>query len=105
METKELGIITVDKMMKQKIKCRKFYCTDIKRTLMIHEDIENKNYTSVSDDKTGFKLFSIPQKLSLVKENQISERLAQFIKHFELPAIAEEFKRIENLPQPERKKK
>lgn len=105
MEIKDNGNITVDKLQKQKIKCHKFFCKEINRNLMLHEDIENKNYSSVSDEITGFRLFSLPQKVSQVKPEHIKDRMEKFIKHFTKEGIEKEFDRIENLPQPERKKK
>lgn len=105
MDLKETGTITVDKNQKQKIKCYRFYSENIDRTLILHEDVENKNYSSVSDDITGYRLFVLNQKASTVKPELIEERLNKFIKHFTLDSIREEFKRIENLPQPESGKK
>ena len=105
MELKDTGIITVNKNQKQKIKCHKFYSKDIDRNLIIHEDIENKNYSSVSDSVTGYRLFTLNQQVKSVKPEMIKERLDKFIKHFTLDGIQEEFKRIENLPQPEVRKK
>lgn len=105
MDLKETGTITVDKNQKQNIKCYKFYSKDIERNLMLHEDVENKNYSSVSDVLTGYRLFVLNQKASTVKPETIEERLDRFIKHFTPEGISEEFKRIENLSQPELGKK
>ena len=105
MELKDTGIITVDKNAKQKIKCKKFFCKTIDRHLMVHESVENKNISSVSDSITGYRLFNIEHKINLVTPEMIKEKLKNFVKHFTVEGIAEEFKRIENLPQDNGKKR
>lgn len=97
MDFNENGTLTVDKGSKKKVKCYKFNCPEIKRTLIIHEDIDNKNHTSVSDFVTGYRLFSLPVKATAIKMESVQERLNWFIGHFTKDAIAEEFERIEKI--------
>ena len=97
MELKDKGIIELEKGKKQQVKCYKFKCNPIKRELMIHEDVDNKNHISVSDCKTGYRLFALPKNISSVKPDDISARLKEFVKHFTKEGIAQEFKRIENI--------
>jgi hypothetical protein len=97
METKDKGNVTIEKGKKKPVKCHKFTCRPINRELMVHEDIDNKNYISVSDYKTGYRLFGLPQKISSVKNSDIIEELKKFIKHYTKEGIAKEFERIENI--------
>ena len=97
METKDKGIIEIEKGKKKSVKCHKFTCKPINRELMVHEDVDNKNYSSVSDCITGYRLFGLPIKISAIKSSDIIERLKQFITHYTKEGIAEEFKRIEKL--------
>lgn len=100
METKDIGTVTLDKGTK-KVKCFKFYNKEIERTLMVHADVDKPIHVSVSDEKTGFRLFGLDVSIDKVKMEQIEERLDTFIKHFTIPLIDAEFKRIENLPERE----
>lgn len=97
MDFTDNGTVALDKGSKKKIKCKKFYCKPIDRFLMIHEDVDNKNLTNVSDFSTGYRLFSLNIKCSQVKSEQVKERLSQFIKHFTTEGIAKEFERVEKL--------
>lgn len=95
MDTKDVGTIQLDKGTK-KIECHKFKSKELGRTLMIHIDVDNKNHVSVSDEKTGFRMYGIPTPITKLKMEQVEEGLDRFIKHFELPLIMEEFERLEN---------
>jgi len=97
MDFKDTGYVTIEKGAKKKVKCYKFHCKPINRELMIHEDIENKNHTSVSDSITGYRLFKLFEKPTQVKSDSIKENLKKFIIHFTKDGIAEEFRRIEEL--------
>lgn len=97
METKDKGIIEIEKGKKKSVKCHKFTCKPINRELMVHEDVDNKNHSSVSDCITGYRLFGLPIKISAIKSSDVIERLKQFIAHYTKEGIAEEFKRIEKL--------
>lgn len=97
MEYTEESFIVVDKTKKKKVNCCKIKCKPIKRELIIHADIDNKNITNVSDLKTGYKLISIPIEPNKIKLQDIKERLEKFIAHFTVDSILEEFKKIEEL--------
>ena len=49
METNDKGNITIEKGVKKPVKCYKFKCKPINRELMIHEDIDTKDCTSISE--------------------------------------------------------
>ena len=97
METKDKGSIAIEKGNKKQVKCHKFTCKPINRELMVHEDIDNKEWVSVSDTITVFRLFKLQKKISVVQPSDITEELKKFIKHFTKEGIAEEFKRIEDM--------
>lgn len=97
MEYKDTATITVEKGNKKKVKCYKFQCKPIQRELMVHEDIDFKNHTSVSDVITGYRLFSLPIKSNLIKPDDIKGRLKEFVRHFTKEGIRAEFQRIEEL--------
>ena len=103
METKDKGIVELEKGKKKPVKCHKFTCNPIKRELMVHEDIDNKNRTSVSDYKTGYRLFGLPIKITSVKSSDVIDELKKFITHYTKEGIAEEFKRIEELQEEDAK--
>lgn len=97
MEIKETCKILLDKGNTQKIKCYKFFQTDIERELAIHEDVDNKNSTSITDTNTGLRLCKIPKEISKVTEQDIDLRLSEFIRHFTLEEVKKEFKRLDEL--------
>ena len=103
MEIKDKGSIAIEKGNKKQVKCHKFTCKSINRELMIHEDIDNKEWVSVSDTITGFRLFKLHKKITMVQPSEITEALTKFIKHFTEEGIAEEFKRIEQMQSQEKK--
>ena len=97
METKDIAYVQLDNGKKQKVKCFKFHEDRMNRDLIVHEDTDNKSKSSVSDEKTGFRLFGVSQKIDKLKMEHLEEPMNKFIAHFTLPSIAEEFIRIENL--------
>ena len=97
MEIKDKGSIAVDKGNKKQIKCHKFQYKPMNRELMVHEDVDTKNCTSVSDSLTGFRLFKLGKSIEKVQPNDITEGLEKFVRHYTLEGIDLEFKRIENL--------
>lgn len=97
MNTNDIGYIQLDTGKKQKVKCFKFHEPRMNRDLIIHADVDNKNKSSVSDKKTGFRLFGISQKIEKLKMEHLEEPMNKFISHFTLQSIAEEFIRIEGL--------
>ena len=101
MELKDDSFVVVDGNKQQKVKCYTFHCKELDRDLIIHENTDNKNLTSVSDKKTGYRLFGLNMKPDKVKLTDLEEPLERFIKHFTMEAIEIEFKRIENLQNEE----
>ena len=97
MEIKDKGSITLDKGNKKQIKCHKFQYKPMNRELMVHEDVDVKNCTSVSDSLTGFRLFKLSKDIEKVQPNDITEGLEKFVRHYTLEGIDLEFRRIENL--------
>lgn len=97
MDFKDNGIVALEKGSKKKIKGFKLECPTINRTLIIHDDVDRRDSTTVSDFTTGYRLFSLPIKSSAIKMETITEKLEWFIKHYTVDAIREEFKRIELL--------
>ena len=97
MDFEDKGEITIDKGKTKKIKCHKFQCKPINRQLMIHEDIDKKDFTSISDVVTGYRLFSLPIKSQKITPTDVKEGLKKFVSHYTVEGIAEEFKRVENL--------
>lgn len=96
MELKDTSFVIVDGKQ-QKIKCYTYHCKEFDRDLIIHENTDNKNHTSVSDKITGYRLFGLPIKPDKVKLEDLKEPLDKFIKHFTMEAIIIEFARIEKL--------
>lgn len=103
MDINDKGNVAITKDKKKPVKCHKFTCKPINRELMVHEDIDNKNHTSISDYTTGYRLFGIPRKVDSVKSSDIVEHLKKFINHYTKEGIAEEFRRIENMQTPTEK--
>lgn len=103
MDLKDKGTITVEKGKKKSVKCHRFTCKPINRELMVHEDIDNKNFVSVSDCITGYRLFALQKKINAVNSSDVVEKLKEFIRHFTKEGIAEEFKRIETMQSQEEK--
>ena len=95
METKETCRILLDKGNTQKVKCYKFFQTDFNRELAIHEDIDHKSVTSITDILTGMRLCKIQKEVSKVTEQDIDLQINEFIKHFTLEGIINEFKKLD----------
>lgn len=90
----ETAYLTVGKN-KKKVKCNFLWNTQFNRRLAVHEDIDNKKETTVSDVETGRRLFSIKTSIENVKEEEIAEGLESFIKHYTLDLILERFKELD----------
>ena len=86
--------ILLEKGKTQKIKCYRFFQTDMERELAVHPDIDHKGTTSITDTQTGLRLCSIPVEMSKVTDKDIDETLNKFIKHFTIEALKAEFTRL-----------
>ena len=87
--------VLLDKSKTQKVKCYKFFQTDMERELAIHPDVDHKGVTNITDTKTGYCVCKIQEEVSKVKQEHIDEALEKFIKHFTLEEIKAEFKRLD----------
>ena len=96
LEFKKTFTVTLDKGTK-KVKGAPYYSDKLNRNLFVHQDVDNNKNTSVSDEITGFRLFYFPEKYDKIKEEQLEEKIDEFIKHYSMPAIQEEFQRVERL--------
>ena len=99
----ETLIFNTTKNKYQKVQGDSYFCEEIKRTLLIHPDLDSDKLTSVSDLKTGYRLFGLNCKKEDVKQEQFLSCLDKFIKHYTIELINKEFERIEQL-QEEKKK-
>lgn len=81
----------------KKVKGAPYFSNKLKRDLFVHADIDNDKHTSVSDVATGYRLFNLSQKYDKIKEEDIEQRIDEYIKHYTIPAIEEEFRRVEKL--------
>lgn len=104
MELKDNCIILLEKAT-QKVKCYKFLSMELNRELALHEDSENKNYSSVTDIKTGLRLFGIPLKTKDVKEELLKTNLEKFIRHFTKDTILTKLQNEEQVPMQEKIRK
>ena len=95
MEIKETCKILLDKGNTQKVKCYKFFNEDINRELAVHADIDRKfTITNITDTATGLRLCSIQKEIGKVTEKDINETLYNFIKHYTIDTIKEEFEKL-----------
>lgn len=97
MEFKDEGNISIKKGSKKKIKCHKVFCKPLNREVMIHENTDDKKQTTVSDFITGYRMFDIPIEPIYVEPSHVKEGFKNFVKHYTIEGIEEEFKRIEKL--------
>lgn len=103
-DMKETFYINLGSKGNKKVKGYPYYSSKLKRKLFIHTNIDNEKYTSVSDTVTGYRLFGFPEKPDKIKIEQVEEKLEEFIKHYSIPLIHEEFQRVEKLLAEEVKK-
>lgn len=96
METKENCKILLKNGKTQKVKCYKFFQKELERELAVHEDVDNKSRTSITDIKTGFGLRQFNKEIKKVTETDINETLIEFIKHYTIEGIKDKFKEIDN---------
>ena len=95
METNDTCKILLDKGNTQKVKCYKFYQTDFKRELAVHEHADYKTLSAITDVKTGMKLCTISKEIKKVTAADIDEAITTFTKHFTLDGILYRFKELD----------
>ena len=96
MELKETCKITLDKGT-QKVKCYKFFQTDFERELAIHQSIDHKAITNITDVKSGMMVCKINKEVSKVTDKDVNEAVDNFIKHFTLEEILKRFKELDEI--------
>lgn len=101
MDLKDNCKLLLDKAT-QKVKCCKFHSKDLNRELAVHEDISDKNKTSVTDIVTGCRLFVISTKVKDVKESDIKDNMQKFISHYTLDSIKAKFEELDKIPMEQR---
>ena len=101
----EDGIITIDRTKKKKVKCFKFYHEALNRFLMVHKDIDNPEYISLSDFSSGYRLFKIHGTIEKVDMEKINQELEKYIEHFTSEGIKEEIERLTEKEESLRKTK
>ena len=95
METKQSCKVLLKNNKKQKVKCYKFFQKDIEREIAVHEDVENKNVTSITDVLTGLRLKQIHKEIRKVTEAEIEETLIKFIGHYTIDSIKSKFQELD----------
>ena len=96
METEETCKILLEKGNTQKMKCYKFFQTDFKRVLAVHEHTDHKSVSSITDVATGMKLCNINKEISKVTAEDINEAMNTFIRHFSMEGILQRFEELDN---------
>ena len=64
----------------------------MERELAVHEDVDNKNRTSITDVQTGYGLRQFDKNIKEVTEKDIRDTLMEFIKHYTMEVIKNKFK-------------
>lgn len=79
----------------KKVKCHIFLHKELNRELALHEDIDTRGTSSISDVKTGLRMCSRNVNISKITLTQVDEMVYNFIKRFTLEKINEEFERLD----------
>ncbi len=96
-ELKKIFTVNLGTKGTKKVKGSPYYSEELNRNLFIHPDIDNDKHTSVSDEVTGYRLFKFTEKHDKIKEEQIKSRISEYVRHYTMPSIMEEFQRVEQL--------
>ncbi len=96
MDTKDNCKVLLTNGKTQKIKGYKFFQTDIARELVVHEDVEDKKYSSITDVETGYRLCQLSKDIKKVTETDINETLNKFVRHYTIEGIKDKFKEKDN---------
>ena len=86
MELKDICKVTLDKGSK-KVMCYKFKPRPIGRELAVHEHVDYKNISTITDVVTGMRLCDIRKEISKVTKEDIKEAIERLIKHYTLEEI------------------
>ena len=95
-ELKDTCKVVLEKGTTQRVKCFKFKIKELgNRELAVHQDIDRKTFSTITDAKTGLRLCSVQKEVSKVTDKEIKEALNVFIKHFTLEEILKRFKELD----------
>ena len=86
MELKDICKVTLDKGNK-KVMCYKFKHRQIGRELAVHEHVDCKSFTTITDVVTGMRLCDIQKEINKVTKEDIKEALERLIKHYTLEEV------------------
>ena len=86
MELKDICKVTLDKGNK-KVMCYKFKHRQIGRELAVHEHVDYKNLSTITDFTTGCRLCDIRKEIKNVTKDDIKEALDKLIKHYTLEEV------------------
>ena len=95
MELTENCKVLLDKGNTQKVKCYKFFQTDFNRELAVHEHVDHKTLSTITDVKTGMRLCGINKEVKKVTAEDIDQAITMFIKHFSLDGILKRFEELD----------
>lgn len=96
-DTKDTCKVILDKGT-QKVKCFKFKVKDLnKRELAVHQDVDHKMFSTITDIASGLRLCGIQKEISKVTEKEINEALDTFVKHFTLEEVMKRFKELDEI--------
>lgn len=80
-----------------KVKGYSFFNKELNRQLILHTDVDNKEYSALSDKLTGLRFFTIPHAFSKLDINIVESELQKFIKHYTIDLIKTELKKKEEV--------
>ena len=104
MELKDTVKLTLDKGT-QRVKCYKFKIKEFKnRELAAHAHTDYKACSTITDVKTGLRLFTIYKDIAKVTDGDIKEGLDTFVKHFTLEEILKRFKELDEIEENKERK-
>ena len=93
---KEISVkVILDKGTKT-VKGTIYECKELNRKVAVHADVISKNKTTLTDLATGYKFLTLNTPVDKVKEQEITENLEKFLKHY---GIKETLERLEYLAQ------
>ena len=84
----------------QKVKCFKFKMKELdKRELAIHQHVDYKTLSSITDVISGLKLCTIQKEINKVTQDDIKEAINTFIRHYTLEEVLKRFKELNEIEE------
>ena len=80
-----------------KVKGYSFFNKELNRQLILHTDVDNKEYSALSDKLTGLRFFTLPHAFSKLDVSIVESELQKFIKHYTIDLIKTELKKKEEV--------